>query len=47
MLQTTFSKKYYFCDIVIYKKFIFTFGHSEDQNIFFLYIWSLPMVPGS
>ena len=26
------------CDIVIYKKYIS--GHSDDQNIFIIYIWS-------
>ena len=32
------------CNIVIYKKYIF--GHSDDQNIFLIYIWSLSMVAG-
>ena len=33
------------CNLVINKKHIF--GHSDVQNMFLLYIWSLSMVPGS
>lgn len=32
-------------NIVIYKKF--ALGHSDDQSIFFIFIWSLSTVPGS
>ena len=27
------------CNIVIYKKYMF--DYSDDQNVFFIYIWSL------
>ena len=30
------------CNIIIYKKYIYVFGHSDDQNIFLRYIWSSP-----
>lgn len=33
------------CDIVIYKKY--RFGHSDDHNVFLIYIWSLSTVPDS
>ena len=38
-------RKYGVWNIVTYKKYIF--GHSDDQNIFPIYFWSLSMVPGS
>ena len=33
------------CNIVIYSKY--TFGHSDDQNIFLIAMWSSSTVPGS
>lgn len=32
-------------DTVIYKKY--AFGHSDDQNVFLMYVWSSSRVPGS